>query len=410
MISEKKQNMLIILCWMMYTAAYFGRYSYQSNITLIMQDFGTDHASAGLVSTFFFFAYGIGQVINGCLCRHYPMRYIFPVAALCSSGLNLAFYIGVPFAAVKYMWLVNGLIQSIFWTSLIQILSRHLDRDHLPRAILVMSTTTTVGTLLTYAFSSCFSAIGQYRLSFLAAVIIMSAIGITWFFAYAYLTRDAACPPKAVPSAPSETTSRGRIRMAAMVLIVMLALMAVLDNLVKDGLQTWVPTILKETFGMTPSQAILLSLILPIFGVFGAAFSTVLHKKIKNYVLLCSVLFAMSTLCIAVIIATMSLSFLPILLGFGLVVLCMHAINNVITSMVPLYMREEIDSGKLAGILNGACYLGSTIASYGLGAVVDATAGWNAVFYLFLILSSFAVLAGLVYTAVSRKIQKPAAK
>ena len=37
--------------------------------------------------------------------------------------------------------------------------------------------------------------------------------------------------------------------------------------------------------------------------------------------------------------------------------------------------------GKVAGIMNGFCYLGSTISAYGLGSFADAF-GWESVFTL----------------------------
>ena len=63
------QNTVVVLCWFVYTFAYVGRYSYNANINLVIGDFGITHADAGLVTTFFFFAYGIGQVVNGLLCK-----------------------------------------------------------------------------------------------------------------------------------------------------------------------------------------------------------------------------------------------------------------------------------------------------------------------------------------------------
>ena len=61
------QNVIIVMCWLVYSFAYLGRYSYNANITLIIDDYGVTKAQAGLVATFFFFAYGIGQIFNGIL-------------------------------------------------------------------------------------------------------------------------------------------------------------------------------------------------------------------------------------------------------------------------------------------------------------------------------------------------------
>ena len=43
------------------------------------------------------------------------------------------------------------------------------------------------------------------------------------------------------------------------------------------------------------------------------------------------------------------------------------SLNSLITSIYPIFMRGKVDSGFYAGMLNGFCYLGSTISAYGLG-------------------------------------------
>ena len=58
-------------------------------------------------------------------------------------------------------------------------------------------------------------------------------------------------------------------------------------------------------------------------------------------------------------------------------------------------MRTQINSGLLAGILNGCCYVGSTISGYGLGAVAS-NFGWNSVFVLLVVLCAVAVVISLI--------------
>ena len=66
--------MLILLCWITYTASYVGKLNYAANINLIMEYYSVSHAEAGLVSTTFFFSYGIGQVVNGIFCKKLAME------------------------------------------------------------------------------------------------------------------------------------------------------------------------------------------------------------------------------------------------------------------------------------------------------------------------------------------------
>ena len=77
----------------------------------------------------------------------------------------------------------------------------------------------------------------------------------------------------------------------------------------------------------------------------------------------------------------------------------MAGVNNIITSMAPLYWKDKVNSGLLAGVLNGFCYLGSTLSSYGLG-LISEKGGWNAVFWLMFSLCVAAVIISAMYVAV----------
>ena len=72
--SSKRQKTLIFLCWLVYMVSYLGRYSYNSNISVISDFFGAGEGATGLVTSTFFFAYGAGQIVNGLLCKKYNKR------------------------------------------------------------------------------------------------------------------------------------------------------------------------------------------------------------------------------------------------------------------------------------------------------------------------------------------------
>jgi OPA family glycerol-3-phosphate transporter-like MFS transporter len=160
--------------------------------------------------------------------------------------------------------------------------------------------------------------------------------------------------------------------------------------------------ILKEMYTLPDYMSILLTMFLPILAIFGTSVAVMLHKKIKDFVLLAAVLFFATALLIGLVILCLPTGLIVITLGcFGIVSCLMAGVNNIITSMAPLYWKDEINSGLLAGILNGFCYLGSTLSSYGLGVIADF-GGWNAVFWLLFILCIIAVVTAVCY--VGRKL------
>ena len=116
-----------------------------------------------------------------------------------------------------------------------------------------------------------------------------------------------------------------------------------------------------------------------------------------------TILFATScALILAVLALLSSASFMAVTVAiFGIVSCLMAGVNNIITSMVPLSLRESGNSGKIAGILNGFSYLGSTISSYGLGLIAEKF-NWIAVFVTLIGVSIFVICIGLSFVLVKK--------
>ena len=168
--SNKRQMILIILCWISYIFAYLGRYGFSANINLIISDYGVTKSQVGLVTSLFFFAYGIGQIVNGILSKRYNKRIVIPIALILSAIFNVCIFAGIPFEYIKYLWLLNGFTQSILWPTLIEILSKNTNQKKLKTAIIFMSTTTPLGTFLVYGMSAILVSFNVYKYIFLISI------------------------------------------------------------------------------------------------------------------------------------------------------------------------------------------------------------------------------------------------
>lgn len=346
-----------------------------------MEYYKVSHADAGLVSTMFFFAYGAGQIINGILCRKYNARFIITFSLLVSAAINLAVFFLPSFFTLKYLWLLNGFSLSFLWAVLSTVLSRCLSDENLKKAVVIMSVSTPAGTFLAYLLGALFTKVNFFNLSFLTGSIALFAIGALWFFSYGKLTsgktygKSGEIADKNGETATAEVLHTDENYSAekrnAMITLVFLGVFAVINNLVKDGLSTWMPSVLKEKYELSESGSIALSLALPFLSVFGAFVATRVNDKTKNFVFTSVIFFAVSALLMPIIIWGYLGGFVLPLCVFALIALLMTAVNSVVTTMAPMYMRNFFFSGTLAGALNGCCYLGSTISSYGLGKIAD---------------------------------------
>ncbi|MBO5248568.1 MAG: MFS transporter [Clostridia bacterium] len=411
-----KSTLLLLLCWIVYTCSYIGKLSYGANIKPIGDAFDVLNADTGLVSTCFFFAYGIGQIVNGILCKKYNVKYVVFTCLAIASAMNLCVGFCPNFALLKYFWLVNGIVMSFLWPTLIRLLSETMKKDKIDRAIVVMGTTVATGTFLIYGISALFTAIADYRWSFCVAATLLLTISIIWFFSFDRLVpalrRECAEEEKQekVVEEKSETGASGaKVALKGLALLIcILAFFAVVNNFVKDGLTTWTPDILNALYGTQDWLSILLTLLLPLLAIPGTVFAVKVYNVVKKYIGACTVMFVMSAVLMGLVImftfgfSGSTVAMLITVVSFALISALMSGIDNIIVSMVPLQLKKHVNSGKLAGILNGFCYLGSTISMYGLGAIADNW-GWEAGFYVLLGLIGLVVVVGIIYNFISKK-------
>lgn len=394
-LSNKKSNFLILLCWAAYTFAYVARLNYNASMVEILSQLGTTKEAAGTVSSFFFFAYGAGQLVNGLLSKKYNTKYSVAVALGASCVINLAMTFCNGIDEMKYLWFFNGVFQSILWSSLIKTLSDNLADSKLPKAVMVMSTTVASGTFMAYGLAALFSYLNlSWTLIFYVASVLVGLVAVLWFVGMSTIQKAKK------ETEITNKITKGKLSLTPVFVIgiIVILISAVTNGFIKDGITTWVPSILKEEFGVSSSLSIIVTLLLPVLSIFGTSIVNALHKKQKDENALNGIFYFATIILVGFIILTLNLKSVPLTLAlFGGIACLMSAVNNVITSIVPLYSRDKTDSGLMAGLLNTFCYIGSTLATSLLGRIAD-TKGWNDVFVCILIFTviSFAVCCASV--------------
>ena len=411
---------LIMLCWLIYAFSYVGKVNYAASINQVMANFGVAKAEAGLVSSFFFFAYGIGQILNGIFCKKYNLKLMISGSLIVSAIANITVALTPSFGIIKIVWLINGISMSILWPSLIRLITESLPKSLMVKATLIMGTTVATGTCVAYGLSALIAVFSEkHNYIFLIAAGVLVTIAIIWLIASTPFIKAAkkeeeaeeAEEAAAVAATPEATRTKAPAKNIIMLTICMLALYGIATNLIKDGLTSWMPTILKDQYGLPNYISILLTLALPIVSIFSNFLTVALHKRIPDYIYQNVFVFGSSGLLVVGIIAGLGLEngLILTILGFTLVTFIVYSSNTLITSLYPMEMKGKINSGLIAGVLNGFCYVGSTLSTYGLGAIADkftneeiGYGGWNEVFWTICGICAVVSAAAIVYACIKR--------
>ena len=407
-LTKKHASLLIFGCWLVYTAAYVGRLDYSASMVKIISELGISNDQGGLVYSCFALTYGIGQLVNGLLCKHYNPKFVITGALTASAVVNVLMPLSGDYRIMAALWLLNGVAQSMLYSLIIRTLSKNIKSGSISKAIYTMSTTVAVGTALAYGISALFVALDMWKLTFFTASALLIAAACVWVYIITQIEKakkNGELEEDDLPfgAAAKNTSARGKVSAFFIVTLVLIAVTAISNGFIKDGVNNWLPKLLRDEFSVTDSLSIILTLILPLFSIAGTIMARKVYLKMRNHLLINGIFFGTAfALSLGVYLIYPYRSVLFTMILFTGLSCMMAAINNVITSMFPLDNRDKMDSGLLAGLLDTLCYAGSSAAGILLGKMSEGL-GWESVLITIFSLALAAAAISLGFSVFTRK-------
>lgn len=288
-----------------------------------------------------FITYGAGQLVSGVLGDHIsPKKLIF-------LGLSLTVLMNlcIPFCRNPYqmlvVWCFNGFAQSFLWPPLI---------------------------------SFC----GWQTVFFFSAIC-----GIIMILVWNRYCEDA--PVISIENASIQGSSQKNSFLSPLLLYIMLTI--VLQGMLRDGVTTWMPSYISETYHLSHAAAILTGVLLPLFGLLCIqAASTLYIRKFSNPLSCAGVFFFTGTLSSLALFcstgknAAFSVFFSALLTG------CMHGVNLIQVCMIPPFFKKQGNVSTVSGVLNSCTYIGSATSTYGIAVLSDRIV-WSSTLLIWVLLT-----------------------
>lgn len=288
-----------------------------------------------------FITYGAGQLVSGVLGDHIsPKKLIF-------LGLSLTVLMNlcIPFCRNPYqmlvVWCFNGFAQSFLWPPLV-------------------------------------SFWGWRTVFFFSAIC-----GIIMILVWNRYCEDA--PVISIENASIQGSSQKNFFLSPLLLCIMLTI--VLQGMLRDGVTTWMPSYISETYHLSHAAAILTGVLLPLFGLLCIqAASTLYIRKFSNPLSCAGVffftgtLFSLALFCSTGKNAAFSVFFSALLTG------CMHGVNLIQVCMIPPFFKKQGNVSTVSGVLNSCTYIGSATSTYGI-AVLSDRIGWSSTLLIWVLLT-----------------------
>lgn len=369
---------LTLLCAAVYFCSYLTRLDYGAVMVEMVRAEGFSRVDASAALTGLFITYGFGQLISGYLGdRVRPQLLIF--FGLIACGLmNLL----IPFcpspAWMTVVWSVNGLAQAMMWPPLVRIMSQHMTESEYKVATVHVSWGSSLGTIVIYLLIPLLLKVSSWRGVFYCAAAVGMGMAAFWMARYGRVERTLPLQEQAAPAdEPGDAGKSGGGLRALMPLLAIMMGVIICQGTLRDGITTWMPTYLADTYHMESGKSILTGVLLPLFGM--VCYQIVLwmnRKLVKNELQCAAIIFGVGLVSLLALRLLHAHSFALSVLILAFAVASMHGVNLIMTCMTPKYLAGSGKISMISGLLNACTYIGSALSMYGVALIADRF-GWT---------------------------------
>ena len=358
----------------------------------IGQKQGWDTALLGLIASIIFVTYGFGQLFTGWLGdRLNPKAMIF-VGCAGSAGCNLWMGLSGSLLQMQLAWGLNGLFCALIWAPMVRLLTVYMPADRLRKSILAFTYATSLGVTGTYLLTSFLVSRFDWRVAFYVPAVIGLVASLGWLAVSFTSGKTPARVPEGERSGQSSRQMPGRavggapprkgeaflsvyVRSGLPLLLAAILLM----GLLKDGMMTWVPQMISDTFQVEAYLSIFLSAALPLVN----SLSVWLVRRISrghegDDMRNGSLLFLGAVAGMGVLLLAGGLHPLLSVVLFSIISTFVTGTNVILISFVPLQFTAMGRTSTIAGLTNAFTYLGSALSGWGLGWIAGRY-GWGVV-------------------------------
>ena len=378
-------HLLLPLSWMTFTTTYLCRLNLSTVLDQLAGELGTSSELLGFAGSLYFIFCALGQLINGSYGdRAEPFRMIM-LALVLTGGVNLVLSFHPPVCVFFLLWAVNGFSQSMYWGTLLRLLSQNSAVSQRKNISATMSTCSVAGYLISWCGFGLLFGTGSSRPYFLVPGLI--ALGL--IPAWAVLFRSGGRGVRHTDQ--SALSFKGLMRQLISERIIYVCLLCFLIGAIQEGTVFWLPKIASTTLGLGDTSLLLL-VIIPFSKLFGVLIARGLLSLWLERIRLCicSLTLAGGILSLMLLLTHRHISMLTILLIAALIAV-INGCNWYAISYLPMLFSAKNIVAFLACIFDFSTYLGAALTSGLIGYLLEAF-GWAALPALWLLL----VLAGFL--------------
>lgn len=402
---SKSKFKIIFYCWLVYGFFYLNRLNLSPVIPLIMSELDISHARIGLIGALFYIFYTMVQLPAGYLSDLFGARKVIFAGGLISAFSNMVFGFGNGLWHLAFSQSLNGLGQGCGFSPIIKIIDQHFSSNQRGRVLGLVMTSTAVFNVAAFFLAGYIGHTFGWRTVFWSAGLVFMPVLIL----FVVVIRP---PSVGTPSMPDKTDCNDRkaikknsfTRIRNQVFSRKMCFLGIgffcLCYITYSNL-IWLPSFLFESYDMSLVHAGFLAALYPLSGFIsrplGGYISDVVFKGRRKQTILIGLFVILISTWLLSRIEDFNINiYLIILIGF---------FDNLIGPLFFAWMLDLVPydrSGSGAGALQFFGHIGTVLAVYFSGIIMDI---FNSYRPVFMILSGISILGiiSILLISESRK-------
>lgn len=354
-----------------YMVSYLTRINYGAVIVEMSDDMGIAASLLSLAVTGSFITYGTGQLISGYLGdRIQPKRLVF-IGLLTTIGMNTIVPLCYDPWMMTALWCLNGFAQSFMWPPIVRLMAVLFREEDYKKATVVVSWGGSFGTIFVYLTSPVWIMVAGWRWVFW----VSAAFGLVMLVLWSRFCPDIHESPARTKEKITKTEGAMEFMKSPLIWGIMLAI--VLQGALRDGVTTWMPSYISDTFRFSNVASILTGVLLPLFSILSFQVTSRIYDRKPDKPLLCAgSIFLAGGISAVLLLVFSGKNAVICILCMAMLTACMHGVNLILVCMLPVFFKDSGNVSTVSGVLNSCTYVGSAISTYGI-AKISESAGWN---------------------------------
>ncbi len=387
-------NALAIFLMITYMVSYITRINFGAVIVEMVSSTGFSKTELSAAVTGSFLTYGLGQVISGWFGDKYQPKILILLGLLVSSSMNLLIPVCPSPMLMTAVWCINGLAQAFMWPPIVRLMVNLCTEEEYAHTSIIVSYGSASGTILIYLITPLIISITSWRFVFIFSAVCGFIMAAVW---------NKLCPELKKVKLRKKQTSKGiaKIMFSPLMLAIMLAIIS--QGALKDGITTWMPTYIAETYKLGNSIAILTGIILPVFTMICIRTANLIHSRfIKSTVFCAGAIFLVSLISSVLLLMVTGKDAISSTLLSALLTGCMHGVNYMLIVILPSFFKSTGFVSLISGLLNACTYIGSALSTYGIAILTD-NYGWNTTIAVWIGIAALGTLLCFAFAPVWKK-------